>query len=152
MRFWRVLDGELVQEYNGLAPDLVYSPQGQSFCYGRIDGTLVLAGSGLTGIRDGALRDAAPALARLWQNRPNPFNPATVIRFELAAANLVKLHVYSAAGRRVLSLLDEQLPSGSHEITWSGRDDAGHPVASGVYFYQLEVGDYSETRRMLIVK
>jgi choice-of-anchor B domain-containing protein len=88
----------------------------------------------------------------LEQNFPNPFNPATRIPFELKRAGSVSLAVFDVAGRRVRGLVERGLPAGWHQAEWDGRDDAGRPVASGVYFYRMSAGDQTRTRRMVLVK
>ena len=100
-----------------------------------------------TGVGDG------PAVATaLHPNHPNPFNPSTTIRYELAAAADVRLRVYDAAGRLVRTLVDAREGAGAHDVIFDGRDDAGHPVASGVYFYRLEAGTATQTRKMVLLK
>lgn len=89
---------------------------------------------------------------RLHEAQPNPFNPSTVIRFDVAAAGPVELIVYDVAGRRVRTLVREARDAGSHQATWDGRDDRGLPVASGSYLYQLRAGVEVQTRRMTLVK
>jgi WD40 repeat protein len=152
LRLWRLSDGAMVRQYDGLTRDIAFSPGGESFCFGRSDGMLVLVGSGLSAAGDEGRGPAAPVPVRLWQNYPNPFNPSTAIRFELAASSRVELQVYSAAGRRIASLVEGTMPAGRHEVTWSGRDEAGRPVASGIYFCRLRAEDFSETRSMLLIK
>ncbi len=88
----------------------------------------------------------------LAPNTPNPFNPVTTIRFELAQRGRASLRVFSAQGRLVRTLVDEPLPSGAYQIRWDGRDDAGRGVASGIYFYELSEGARSLTRRMSLLK
>jgi len=89
----------------------------------------------------------------LAQNYPNPFNPATTIAFELAQADLVNLSVIDLSGRQVRRLVASQAyQSGSHSVTWNGRDDEGKVVAAGVYFYRLDAGTFQETRRMALLK
>jgi hypothetical protein len=91
-------------------------------------------------------------VARLHQNSPNPFNPSTVIRFTLAADVAVGLDVYDLRARRVRRLVAGPLPAGTHAVAWDGRDEAGAPVASGVYFYRLVADDESWTRKMILVR
>jgi len=91
-------------------------------------------------------------LPSLAQSRPNPFNPSTLIAFRLPAAGDVALKVYDLDGRLVKTLLRSEMPAGTHQVTWRGRDERGRPVASGTYFYMLEAGDFSQTRRMILVK
>ena len=152
MRFWRVADGELLQDYNGLAHDFAFAPDGRTYCYGKTNGSLVLAGDASTGIADENLPTAVAVPAVLRQNYPNPFNPATTLRFELAAPGEVSLRIFSATGRRIASLVERYLPGGGHEIVWRGSDDTGRAVASGIYYYRLDVGDFREIRRMSLIR
>lgn len=88
----------------------------------------------------------------LAPNSPNPFNPITTIRFELAEQGRASLRVYSAQGRLVRTLVNQRLAAGGYRVRWDGRDDAGHGVASGIYFYELNEGARSLTRRMSLLK
>ncbi len=89
----------------------------------------------------------------LLQNSPNPFNPRTTIAFDLPGPQSVSLRVFDMAGRLVKELITaEEHTSGRHEVVWNGTDDAGRQVTSGTYFYRLETGAFSETRRMTLVK
>jgi hypothetical protein len=88
----------------------------------------------------------------LFQNRPNPFNPSTLIRFELAEASRARLYVYDVHGRTVARLVDRELPAGRHLVPWPGRDGGRPTVASGVYFYRLEAGSFTSTRRMVLLR
>ena len=88
----------------------------------------------------------------LFQNRPNPFNPHTLIQFGLATACRVRLYVYDVRGRLVARLVDRQLPAGPQSVLWRGQNDAGHPVASGVYFYRLETPHFTSTRQMVLLR
>lgn len=88
----------------------------------------------------------------LGQNYPNPFNPSTRIAFTLQSRSQVSLSVYNLLGRRVIELIDRELPAGSYETSWDGRDRLGNEVAAGVYFYRLEAGQSSLTRKMVLVK
>ena len=94
---------------------------------------------------------AAPVFA-LAQNCPNPFNPATTIRFALSAAGPVRLTIFDARGRRVAVLVEGEQDAGEHTILWRGDDDRGAPVGSGTYLYRLEAGARVETRRMTLVR
>ena len=89
----------------------------------------------------------------LYGAYPNPFNPRTTIAFELTQQTVVNLFVFDVAGRLIRVLLDgEAVAKGRREIAWDGRDDSGQWVAAGVYFCRLDAGEYSETRRMALVK
>ena len=88
----------------------------------------------------------------LAQNTPNPFNPTTTISFTLAASQRVQLSVFDAQGRLVTTLVNETRAPGAHNIEWNGTDAAGRAVGSGVYFYRLNAGKFSESRKMLLLK
>ena len=95
---------------------------------------------------------AQPLTTALRGNYPNPFNPETSIRFDLAEAGLVRLHVFDALGQKVQTLVDRSLSAGTHQAVWRGIDQSGRSLSSGMYFYRLEVGSYSRTRKMLLMK
>ncbi|MBU8870962.1 MAG: T9SS type A sorting domain-containing protein, partial [Gemmatimonadales bacterium] len=78
----------------------------------------------------------------LMQNYPNPFNPNTTIKFNLKAKGQVSLKIYNVAGQLVKSLTNEVLDVGPHTIGWDGKNDLGSSVASGVYFYKIEAGEF----------
>jgi predicted MPP superfamily phosphohydrolase len=101
--------------------------------------------------RDTGAAGAALAL-RLLPGSPNPFNPETVITFDLPAAGDVLLAVYSADGRRVATLVDRQCGQGRHAAVWRGRDDTGAEVASGVYFVRLSACGREARERIALVK
>ena len=88
----------------------------------------------------------------LSQNYPNPFNPTTTIAFSLATRGRVSVRVYNVAGELVRTLANGQHAAGPHAVTWDGRDEAGSPVSSGVYFYKLVAGSFSQTKKMVLLK
>ncbi|MBN2172335.1 MAG: T9SS type A sorting domain-containing protein [Candidatus Krumholzibacteriota bacterium] len=96
--------------------------------------------------------EPAAAAPVLWQNVPNPFNPATIIDFELPRAGAARLRIFDVAGRLVRTLASGELPAGRHRVRWDGRDGAGKYVASGIYFFRLEAGGHDVTRRMVLVR
>ena len=96
--------------------------------------------------------NAVPTLTRLVGNVPNPFNPVTEIRFELSNRVPVSLEIYNVSGQRVRTLSSGSLPAGLHAVTWDGRDDGGTSVSSGVYFYRLHAGEFSESKRMTLIR
>jgi hypothetical protein len=88
----------------------------------------------------------------LRQNRPNPFNPATTIKYGLPSAGHVLLCVYDVAGRLVRTLIDGNRPAGWHEAAWDGLDEAGRPAASGVYFCRLASPRSRHTIKMILLR
>ena len=88
-----------------------------------------------------------PEAYKLYQNYPNPFNPSTVIKFELPKSSSVKLVVYDELGREVGVLVDENLNAGVYEVNWGAGS-----YTSGVYFYKLISGDFTDTKRMVLIK
>jgi len=94
-----------------------------------------------------------PTTFELDQNFPNPFNPATSIRYGLPEAAKVTIKVFDLLGKEVVTLLSaEQRESGYHVVSWGGRDKNGSSVSSGLYFYQIVSGKFVRTRKMLLVK
>jgi hypothetical protein len=96
---------------------------------------------------------AIPARTALHPNVPNPFNPTTTIRFDLAHAGHVSLRIYDVSGRLVRRLIEAKLEAaGGLEAKWNGLDETGNRVASGVYFYRLVTADFDATRKMVLMK
>jgi hypothetical protein len=90
---------------------------------------------------------------RLYAAVPNPFDNSTLIAYELAQKDQVRLHVYNVKGERVRSLVDVvSQDAGPHSVHWDGHDENGRPVAPGVYFYKLETGRFTETRTMTLIR
>jgi hypothetical protein len=91
---------------------------------------------------------------RLENNYPNPFNPTTTIKYSIRERGHVTLKIYNAAGQLVRTLMDEeQAPQATgFSKVWNGMNDHGQPVASGVYFYQLTAKNFSQTKKMVLLK
>jgi len=88
----------------------------------------------------------------LYQNYPNPFNPNTVISYQLPTGDQVDLIIYDLLGQQIRRLVKEIQPAGYYEIQWNGTDDLGKGVASGIYIYQLKVGNFVDSRKMLLIR
>lgn len=84
---------------------------------------------------------------KLYNNYPNPFNPVTKIKFDVASVGDVKMVVYDIMGREVQTLVNERLHPGTYEATFDGSQ-----LTSGVYFYKIQAGDFMDTKRMLMIK
>ena len=93
-----------------------------------------------------------PERFSLSQNYPNPFNPTTGISYALPRDVHVRLSVYNVLGRKVAQLVDEPQTAGYKTVWWNGTDEQGDQVASGVYFYRLQTEEFSEVRKMVLVK
>ena len=85
-------------------------------------------------------------------NYPNPFNPTTTISYDLPEASSVRLEVYDMMGRRVATLVNADQGAGSYETVWNARNDAGSPVASGVYIYRIQAGSFQAVQQMVLMK
>ncbi len=88
----------------------------------------------------------------LLGNYPNPFNPSTLITYQLHERVPVELIIYNALGQKIRNLVDEEKAPGLHQITWNGRNDSGNQVPTGTYFYSLKTDNFSTTKRMLLLK
>lgn len=93
-----------------------------------------------------------PAEFHLYQNYPNPFNPTTTIPFDLKNRAQTRLEIYNVFGTMVSILVNEEKASGRYAIEWNGKDDRGHPVSSGLYFYRLTCGVFSQTQKAILLK
>lgn len=85
-------------------------------------------------------------------NYPNPFNPSTVIRFNIPDAGRVTLKIYDVLGREVRALIDQEMAAGRHDIKWEGNNNAGSGVASGIYIYRLKYNDKVLNKKMLLLR
>ncbi|MDD4310259.1 MAG: C25 family cysteine peptidase, partial [Candidatus Cloacimonetes bacterium] len=89
---------------------------------------------------------------QLYENFPNPFNPNTTLRFSLPAKTPVRLEIFNVRGQIVKSLIDTNLGSGLHNVSWNGKDNNERNVASGVYYYRLSTAQGIQTRKMMLLK
>jgi len=105
--------------------------------------------AGVTGVQSYGLQIKQPTLFPAF---PNPFNPTTTLSYELPAQSNVTLTVSDITGRARTTLVQAQQPAGYYEFQWSGTDDSGYPVSTGVYFCRLQAGDYSKTIKMVYLK
>jgi hypothetical protein len=91
--------------------------------------------------------DVVPEKPILYDNYPNPFNPETTIEFDVAKNLPVTLKVYDLQGREVTTLINKQLPPGHYKVTFHAGD-----LASGLYFYQIRMGGFQTTKRMILIR
>ncbi|UCC44785.1 MAG: T9SS type A sorting domain-containing protein, partial [Candidatus Zixiibacteriota bacterium] len=93
-----------------------------------------------------------PAEYSLHQNYPNPFNPATHIRFTLPSAGEARVEIFNILGKLIAVPFDGQAVAGENSVIWDGRSTNGDPVATGVYLYRLTAGEFTETKKMMLLK
>jgi len=108
----------------------------------------------LTSISEDPPTARQPHFFSLRQNYPNPFNASTVIEYQISAARPVRtmIKVYNILGEEVATLVDEPRDSGPYQVTWNGEDKFGREVGSGIYFCQLKVGNFQQTRKLLLIR
>ena len=96
---------------------------------------------------------AIPTQFALHQNYPNPFNPSTQISFDVPeGSEFVRLNIYNVLGKNVSSLINNVVNPGKHKVEWNAKDNEGNPVASGIYFYELNTPSYTERKKMLLIR
>jgi len=93
-----------------------------------------------------------PQVFALQPNYPNPFNPSTTISYQLPARTAVQLDIYDVLGQKVRTLVAGEQAAGHYKVAWDSRNERGLSVAAGVYFYRLEAGEFSHTRKLLLLK
>lgn len=93
-----------------------------------------------------------PEAFELFQNFPNPFNPSTTIKYSVPNNGRVRIRIYNNLGQAVRLLVDEFNSIGERTVIWDGKDNDGRKVATGVYYYQLEMENSFSTKRMILVR
>lgn len=93
-----------------------------------------------------------PQKSFLWPNYPNPFNPETMIRYQLPKPVEVRLEICNITGQLIKALVDQNQPAGYYSVTWNGKNDTGQHLSSGVYFYVLKAGSFVQIRKMVLVR
>jgi hypothetical protein len=109
---------------------------------------LTIDGSQLN-IVDGEL---VPETFALHANYPNPFNPSTAITYDLPKRAQVTLGIYDLLGKQIKTLVNQSQDAGVKTVRWDGTDNLGRQVSAGVYLYQIQAGEFSQTRKMLLLK
>ncbi|MCH7761572.1 T9SS type A sorting domain-containing protein, partial [candidate division TA06 bacterium] len=113
-----------------------------------VTGAATIAG----GPQSGGTSSVIPKVYKLNRNHPNPFQGSTEIRYQLPTNVLTSLKIYDVTGRLVRSLLNEKQKAGYYKVDWDGKDNGKRKVASGIYFYTLNAGDFSSTRKMTLLR
>jgi hypothetical protein len=113
--------------------------------------SIITTKSGIDGVVEGSITEQ-PLMYKLEKNFPNPFNPSTTINYEIPIKGVVKLQVFDLLGRLVSTLVNAVQDAGPHQVKWEGRTENGTLLSSGIYFYRLQSGGFSQTERMLLLK
>ncbi len=93
-----------------------------------------------------------PSVTALKGNYPNPFNPTTVISYSVKQSGFVSLEIYNSLGKKVRTLVNSRMEAGNYTATWNGNDEKGNTLGSGLYFYKMKSGNYSSTKKMILLK
>ena len=88
----------------------------------------------------------------LHQNYPNPFNPVTTLRYDLPENGHVHITIYDMLGREVKTLINQTQDTGYRSVVWDATNDYGKPVSAGVYLYQIQAGNFVQSRKMVLLK
>ena len=131
-----------------LSTDYIFIPVGGERYEPVWGGPLIITGTAVEEINT----DNLPNSARLEQNYPNPFNPETRIEFSIPRRSFVTIEVFNILGTRVRLLVNEQLSAGHKVVTWDSKDENGANVSSGIYFYKLVADDFTDTKKMILLK
>ena len=99
-----------------------------------------------------SILETLPEAFALSPNYPNPFNPTTHIEYALPSPEQVSIQIYNLLGQRVASLVNEWQDAGYHQTAWHGKDQRGRLVGSGVYFYRIRAGKFTESRKMILLR
>jgi len=93
-----------------------------------------------------------PQIYSLSQNYPNPMVYATKIEYTLPKDSQISLRIYNISGQLVKTLVEEQQSAGNYKVSWDGRDESGKKVTSGIYFYKLQTQNYTQTRKLTLLR
>ena len=97
-------------------------------------------------------QNSLPRQFLLLQNHPNPFNPETVILYELPQTSQAEVTIFNLLGEQVRTLVNHRQAAGQHRLPWDGRDERGKAMPSGIYLYRLRVGEFVQTRKMMLMQ
>jgi photosystem II stability/assembly factor-like uncharacterized protein len=150
-RIFRTTDGgqswvSQVDEPQSLLYGVCFTDANNGTAVGADGINLTTRNGGVTFV-EGTKIGELPSEMVLSQNYPNPFNPSTTIRYELPSASHVNLRMFDILGREVSVLVNERRDAGVHEVRFDGSN-----LASGVYFYRLQAGDFTQTKRLLLLR
>ncbi len=93
-----------------------------------------------------------PEVYALHQNYPNPFNPITTLRYDLPENSIVRITIYNVQGREIKVLVNQYQDAGYKSVRWNATNNYGKPISAGMYFYKIRAGEFTQTRKMLLLK
>jgi len=95
---------------------------------------------------------ALPEQFALYANYPNPFNPVTIVAYDIPEASDVLLEIYNITGQRVKILVNKRQEPNRYKVQWNGTNEAGTQLSSGMYFYRIQAKDYSSVKKLILMK
>jgi hypothetical protein len=107
---------------------------------------------GETGEQVSIIDETLPITYNLYNAYPNPFNPVTTLRYELPETGPVNITIYDMLGRQVKTLINQTQDAGYRSVIWDATNDYGKPVSTGIYLYQIQAGEYLQTKKMVLLK
>ncbi len=160
---WRFQSIDLSAYKNMSNLKLAWEYYGSNGDVAAIDNVKIIGYQSTDAVND--IAGNVPKDFELYQNYPNPFNPTTTIKYSIAPPNLpfqrnpygkrealVQLKIYDILGNEVATLVNEDNPAGSYEVTWNGTNNSGQKVASGTYIYRIMAGNFVESKKMILLK
>jgi hypothetical protein len=149
---------QIMSEFDGTNTRILIYPSPSANQMPSFNGAFLAVEGELVSLEFGSAMGATatarlvPLTFVLGQNYPNPFNPSTVIEYSVGVKSRVVLSVYNLLGHEIRKLVDGEQEAGRQSVEWDGRDRQGNLVGSGIYFYRLDAGGTSLTRKMVLLK
>jgi hypothetical protein len=114
----------------------------------------ILAGNNLINTCEqvSIIDETLPITYNLYNAYPNPFNPVTTLRYDIPENAFVNIRIYDLKGRLVNTLINREETAGYKAIKWAGVDDKGKAVSAGIYLYEIQAGDFRQTKKMVLLK
>lgn len=155
--YWGAVDGDGRKVCSGTYGDIATFWSGVVYASSSIFGNysdLYFDHRQWTDVEEEIVEEGKPEDFSLLDNYPNPFNPETKILYTVGTAGIshVKLQVFNVLGQKVKTLVDDLQAPGAYEVSWDGTEESGAEVASGVYFYRLEAGQFNQIKKMVLVR
>jgi hypothetical protein len=139
---------ENLTEYFGPVPGIRYVDGDSCFAaYSPMNAPSVWVAYGCTGPLNGIEKETVPVTYRLEQNYPNPFNPSTTITFSIPKKAIVRIAVYNVLGKEISVIINKYIDRGNYNVTFDGKN-----LSSGIYYYKLETGSYTDVKKMVLIK